>query len=76
MFKNFLMRKLIESKMKDVPAEQREQIISMMEKNPEFFEKIATEVQEKVNGGKSQMDATMEVMQKHQEELRGLMGQK
>jgi hypothetical protein len=62
--------------MKDVPADQRDQIISMMEKNPDFFQKIATEVQEKVNGGKDQMAATMEVMQKYQNELKGLMEQK
>jgi len=74
MIKNFFMRKLIESKMKDVPAEQRDQIISMMEKNPEFFEKIAKEVQGKVAGGKEQMAATMEVMQKYQNELKGLVG--
>jgi hypothetical protein len=74
MLKNFLMRKLIESKMKDVPKEQQEMIFSMLEKNPEFFEKIATEIQAKISGGMDQMEATMKVMQAHEAELRAIAG--
>lgn len=72
-FKNMVMRKMIESKMKDVPPEQKEQLISMIEKNPEFFQKIAEEIQNEVKSGKDQMAATMEVLQKYQSELRDLM---
>ena len=72
MFKNFLVRKLIESKMKDVPPEQREMIIGMMEKNPELFQKIAQEVEVEMKQGKDQMAATMAVMQKYQSELKKL----
>lgn len=73
-FKNFLMRKLIQSKMKDVPKEEQEKLIGMIEKNPEFFQKIGQEIQAKMNGGKDQMTATMEVMQAHQEEVKKMMG--
>ncbi len=59
--------------MKDVPAEQQEKMLDMIEKNPDFFQKIALEVQEKVKQGKDQMAATMEVMQAHQEELKKIM---
>jgi hypothetical protein len=71
---NFLMRKLLESKMKDVPIDQREMILDMIEKNPAFFESIAEEVKAKMAEGKDQMAATMEVMQKHQDELKNLAG--
>ena len=74
MFKNFLMRKMLESKMKDVPKEQQEQIFAMIEKNPDFFQKIAIEVQEKTKGGMEQMTAMMAVMKEHQDELKGIMG--
>lgn len=73
MLKDWLIRKMVASKMKDVPKEQQEQLIAMIQKNPEFFKKIAEEIQAKINGGKDQMSATMEVMQAHQEELKALM---
>lgn len=76
MIKNFLVRKLIESKMKDVPADQREMIIGLVEKNPELFQTIAKEVEMEMKSGKDQMAATMAVMQRHQTELQALMPQK
>lgn len=69
------MRKMIESKMKDVPKEQREMIMNMIEKNPDFFQKIAVEIQQEIGKGKDQMAATMEVMQKYQNELKELAKQ-
>ena len=71
--KSFLMRKMLASKMKDVPKEQQDKIFAAIEKNPELFQKIALEVQEKTKGGKDQMAATMEVMQKYQNELKGIL---
>mgnify|MGYP003395496500 CR=1 FL=1 len=69
MLKNFLMRKLLESQLKQIPQEQRDQIISVVEKNPELFTNIAKEVQEKVKAGKDQQTASMEVMMKYKDEL-------
>lgn len=63
----------MQSKMKDVPPEQQEKVLNMIEKNPDFFQKIAIEVQEKVKQGKDQMTATMEVMSKYQDDLKGMM---
>ena len=60
--------------MKDVPADQRDMIMGMIEKNPDFFETIAKEIQEEIAKGKDQMAATMEVMQRHQEKLKELTG--
>ncbi len=74
MFQNFLMKQMLKRQMKDVPAEQQEQIFSMIEKNPDFFMKIATEAQEKIKGGMSQQDAMMMVMKSHQDELKQVMG--
>jgi uncharacterized protein YneF (UPF0154 family) len=71
--KNFLMRKMMQSKMKDVPPLQQEKIFAMIEKNPDFFQKIAVEVQEKMKEGKDQMAATMEVMSKYQNDLKGMI---
>ncbi len=72
-FKNFLMKRLLKSKMKDVPEAEQEKILQAIDKNPDFFQNVATEVQAKMKEGKDQMTATMEVMRKHQEELKKIM---
>ena len=72
--KDFFMRKMLEKQMKDLPADQREQMIAVISENPEFFQKIAKEIKQKQKEGRDQMAATMEVMRKHQGELQKIMG--
>lgn len=72
MFKEFLMRKLIQSKLKDVPKDQQEKIIAMIEKNPDLFMKIGKEIEEGMKSGRDQMTVTMEVMRKYESELKKL----
>ncbi len=74
MFQNFLIKQMLKKQLKNVPAEQQEQIFAMIEKNPEFFMKIAEEAQEKIKGGMSQQDAMMMVMKSHESELKSVMG--
>jgi hypothetical protein len=74
MFQNFLIKQMLKKQMKDVPAEQQEQIFKMIESNPDFFMNIAKEAQEKIKGGMSQQDAMMMVMKSHEEELKKVMG--
>lgn len=73
MFGDMLLRKMMKSKLQGVPPEAQEQILAAVEKNPEFFTKIAGEIKAKMDSGKNQMAATMEVMESHKEELQGLM---
>ena len=71
---DFLMRQVMRAKMKDVPKEQQEQIMELVQKDPELFKKIGEEVDRRVKkGGESQMKATMEVMKKYRGELSKLM---
>lgn len=70
MLKDFFVRKLIESKMKDVPQDQREMIIKMIEKNPEFFQKLVEEIQTEISSGVDQMEATMNVMKRYESKLK------
>lgn len=65
---------MLKKQMKDVPPEQQEQIFTMIEKNPDFFMKIAEEAQEKMKGGMAQQEAMMSVMKAHQDELKAVMG--
>ena len=73
MFKNFLLKQALKMKMKDVPEAEREKLLLIMEKNPDFFKKIGEEVQKRVKAGQSEMAATMVVMREHQAELQKIM---
>lgn len=71
---NFLLQQAMKFKMKDVPEAQREQIMAVVQKNPELFKKIGEEVDRRVKkGGEDQMKATMEVMKKYRSELAGIV---
>ncbi len=74
--KNFMMKKLLECQLKNAPPDQRELIMTLMEKDPALFEKIALEMQAEIKSGKSQMAAAMKVMPKYQVQLQALMGDK
>ena len=73
MFKNFMLRQALKSKMKGVPEAQQERIFGAMEKNPDFFKMIGEEIEAKKKAGKSEMEASMEVMRKHQTEFQKLL---
>ncbi len=75
MFGNFLMKAMLKKQLQGVPAAEQDRIIGLIEKNPDFFKKIAEETQEKVKGGMSQQDAVKMVLQAHQDEFRKVMGQ-
>lgn len=70
---NFLLNQAMKWKMKDVPPEQREQIMALVQKDPELFKRIGEEVEKRTKGGEDQMKATIEVMKKHRAELAVLM---
>jgi len=73
MIQKFLVRQALKMKMKDMPEGQREQILALVEKDPELFKKIGEEVDRRVKkGGENQMKATMEVMKKYRAELQAL----
>jgi hypothetical protein len=73
---DFLVRQMLKSKLKNVPKEQQEMILALVQKDPELFKKIGEEVDRRTKGGEQQMKATMEVMKKYRAELAVLMQQK
>lgn len=74
--KQFMTRKLMEHQLKSAPPEQRELVMTMLEKDPELFERIAKEMQDELKKGGNQMAAAMKVLPKYQKELQMLMGDK
>jgi hypothetical protein len=77
MFKRFMMKKMMQRQLQgQVSEEEQERLLDMVEQNPELFQKIATEAQQKIKSeGKDQMTAMTEVMQKYQSELQEAMQQ-
>lgn len=74
MFKQFLIRKMLERQLAGLPAEQRAMVIGAFEKDPDFFTRMAAEVEAKTKSGVNQQMAAQQVFMKHGEELRKLMG--
>lgn len=68
------MRKLIDSQMKNAPADQKQMIMEMLEKDPQLFEKIAKEMQAELkSNGNNQTAAAMKVLPKYQKEILSVM---
>lgn len=59
--------------MKGVPEAQREQMMTMVSKDPQLFKKIGEEIERRKKGGESEIKASMEVMKKYRTELSALM---
>lgn len=60
---DFLLKQAMKWKLKDMPAGQQEQIMALVQKNPDLFKKIGEEVDRRVKkGGENQMKATVEVI--------------
>lgn len=72
--KQYAMKKVLASQMKNVPPEQQEMIMTMIEKDPTLFEKIAKEMQEELKkNGNNQMAAAMKVLPKYQQQILSVM---
>lgn len=60
--------------MKNVPEDQQQMIMEMIEKDPALFEKIAKEMQAELNSnGNNQMAAAQKVLPKYQKEIMAVM---
>jgi hypothetical protein len=72
MFKNFIMKKMLQSQTKHLPKDQQEMILGMLEKDPKLFETIAAEMQAEMKKGKGQLSAAMAVLPKYKDRLEAL----
>ena len=72
--KDYAIKKLLERQLKDVPEDQKQMIMTMVEKDPKLFEKVAKELQaEMKTNGNNQMAAAMKVLPKYQKEIMAAM---
>lgn len=73
--KDFLLKQALKHKMKNVPEKERERLLAIMEKNPDFFNKIGDEIQRRVKSGQGELSATMAVMRENQAKLQKIMSE-
>ena len=71
--KDFLIKKLVRSKMKNLPQDQQDMIIALVSEHPEFFKKIQSQIEAKKKQGQNEQFAMMQVMRENQAEIQKLM---
>lgn len=67
--KNFFLKSAAKIGTRNMPKDQQEFVMAMVNKNPALFEKIATETKALIDAGKPEMYATFEVMKKYEKQL-------
>lgn len=72
--KSYATKKLLERQLRNAPPQQRQLIMTIMEKDPELLEKIAKEIQAEVKSGASEASAAMKVMPKYQQQIQKILG--
>ena len=73
---SFLLNQYAKWKLKDMPEAQREQMTTLVSKDPQLFKTIGEEIERRKKGGESEIKAAMEVMKKYRTELAVLMQKK
>lgn len=63
------MKKMLDSKLKGMPEDQKNKLIELVTKNPELFTKIGEEVKALVKNGLGEQEASIKVMMKYKGEL-------
>lgn len=63
------MKKMMERQLSSLPPDQKEKIIQAFTNNPEFFARVAEDIEKEVRAGKDRMAAAQEVLLKNQQEL-------
>lgn len=74
MFKQFLLKKLVQSQLSKIPADQRALVEKILEEKPELLMQIAQEVKALMDAGKDQQAAMLEIAKKYESQLKGVFG--
>ena len=67
--KDFFVKQALKLGTKNMPKEQQEMMIKLMEKKPELFEQIAKDIKASTDKGTPEMYAAFEVMKKYEKQL-------
>jgi hypothetical protein len=70
---NFVMKQMVKRQIKDMPKDQQDMIMNLIDENPELLKTISVEIKAKVKKGIDQQTAMMQVMMDHKDELQRAM---
>jgi hypothetical protein len=73
MIKQWLLKKMVQSQLGSVPPEARDMVMKLVDQQPDLLMQIAQDMQAEKATGKSDQEAMVIVMQKHQEALKALL---
>lgn len=59
--------------LKGMPKDMQEKVLEAVDKNPDFFKKMADEIKERTDKGEDKMMASQAVAMKYQQELMQIM---
>jgi hypothetical protein len=71
---NFLMKAMIKRQLKGVPDAEIDKILTIVEKNPDFFKKMGDDIKQKTKSGMGQQEAMQAFMSAHKDELQTILG--
>lgn len=71
--KKFALKKLVQSQLDSMPPEARGPILNLVENHPEMLMQLAQDMQAEKAAGKSDQEAMMAVMRKHETLLKGIL---
>ncbi len=75
MFQNFLMRQMLMAQIKklNLPKDKQDKIVNAIINNPEFFKKMAEDMQAEMKSGQNQMQVAQKLAGKYQDEIKQIL---
>lgn len=64
---------MMSRQLKHLPKEMQDKVMKAVEENPDFFEKMSKEIDERVKKGEDKLMASQSVAMKYQKELQQIM---
>ncbi len=74
---NLVLRQMLLAQIKkmNLPKDKQDKIVNAILDNPEFFKKMAEEMQAEMKGGLNQMQVAQKLAGKYQDEVRKILGE-
>jgi len=74
---NLMLRQMLMAQLKkmNLPKDKQDKIVNAIINNPEFFKKMAEEMQAEMKGGLNQMQVAQKLAGKYQDEVRKILGE-
>ena len=74
---NLILRQMIMAQIKkmNLPKDKQDKIVDAIVKNPEFFKKMAEEMQSEMKNGLNQMQVAQKLAGKYQDEVKKILGE-